>query len=812
MKTPINWLNDFTPLTGIQVKTIADKITLTGSKVESIEVTGSEISKVITGRITDITKHPDADKLVICTIDAGDRELQIVTGAKNVSAGDIVPVALDGATLANGLKIKTGKLRGVVSEGMLCSIEELGYTSDDFPDASKDGIYILPPQTPVQQDILSVLGLGESIIDFEITSNRPDCFSIEGLAREIAITMDLPFVPLFSTVKGNSDFSMKSLLDVKISDTDLCQRYIARAIRNIKIGPSPKWMVSRLRDAGIRSINNIVDITNYVMIELGQPMHGFDYSDIHGKAINIRRAKDNEAMKTLDSVPHTLDSSMLVIADAEKPIAMAGIMGGENSEIKDQTKMIILESATFYGINIRLTAKKLGVRTESSSRFEKGLDPVNAKRAMDRACELIEQLDCGEVSSDEIDIYPVKTGVTRIEFRYDKINDFLGTSISRDEMINILRKIECVIVIDKDKTLKEDTYFIEVPTFRPDLVHEVDIAEEIARFYGYNNIEPTLLSGKSTTLGGLNKYQKQKEKLSQIMRSNGFYEACTYSFTSPKIFDKLCISDDDSLRNVVTIANPLGEDFSIMRTTLLGSLLDIASLNWNRGVDDIKIYEIAKVYLPDIDGENELPSEKDTLGAVYFAEKDRYETAESFYGLKGVVEEIIRQAGVEKPKYVPCSGNPSFHPFRTMQILDGESEIGIFGYIHPDVAENMSAPAETVVFMLDLGSLLPDDEKIKCFKPLPKFPSMTRDLSLIIDKNVTVAVMKSTIKKYGGRYLESVEFFDVYSGKQIAEDKKSVSFKLVYRSSEGTLTDDILVKDQNRLLEKLKSELNANLR
>ena len=806
MKAPINWLNDFTPVKGIEIKTIADSMTLSGSKVEGVETTGQEITRVVTGRILEITKHPDADKLVVCRIDVGDRELQIVTGAKNVSAGDIVPVALDGSTLADNLKIKTGKLRGVVSEGMLCSIEELGYTSADFPDACEDGIYILPSDTPIQQDILSVLGLGDSIIDFEITSNRPDCLSIEGLARETAITLDLPFTPVDPKVKGMPGFYTRDLIRIDIREPLLCKRYIARSVRNIRIAPSPQWMVSRLRDAGVRSINNIVDITNYVMLELGQPMHAFDYEDLHDRTIWIRRASKGEKMTTLDKTVHTLDESVLVIADAHKPVALAGIMGGENSEIKETTKTIIFESATFDGINVRLTAKKLGLRTESSSRFEKGLDTNNAKRAIDRACELIEILECGEVSEDEIDLYPKVKEISRIAFRPDWINRFLGTEIPEETMIGILQKLECRLVTENGKR------FWEIPGFRPDLEQEVDLSEEVARFYGYNRIPPTLLSGKSTTLGGLNAYQKQKETISAVMRSCGFYEACTYSFTSPSIFDKLCVPVNDPLRDAVTIINPLGEDYSVMRTTMLGSLLEIASTNWNRGVDTFKIFEIAKVYIKKDHEVNELPYERDTLGVVYFSEDDKYETAESFFAVKGIAEELMKTIGVPSPAFQSCTDHPSFHPGRTSKILDGDREIGIMGFIHPDVAQRMNAPVETIVLMMDLEAALTNASSKKSFSQLPKFPSMTRDLALVIDRAIPIATVDACIVKFGGQYLESVKLFDIYTGKQIDESKKSVAYKLVFRSQEGTLTDEIVNKAQTRLLNKLSSELNATLR
>ncbi len=806
MKAPILWINDFTSVSGINVKILSDKMTLSGSKVEGIEITGDEISNVVTGKIIEISKHPDADKLVVCKIDIKEKMLQIVTGAKNVKVGDIVPVALDGATLAKDVKIETGKLRGVISEGMLCSIEEIGYTKEDFPDALEDGIYILPDDTKINQDILKVLGLGQAIIDFEITSNRPDCFSIEGLAREVAVTMDLTFTALNPKVIGTDGFSVNDLIKIENISPNLCKRYMARAVKNVKIAPSPDWMVSRLRDAGLRSINNIVDITNYVMIELGQPMHAFDYEDLHDKSITIRNATNGETIVTLDEISHILNDNMLVIADAHKPVAMAGIMGGENSQIKASTKTIIFESANFEGINVRLTAKKLGMRTESSSRFEKGLDVFNAKRAIDRACELIEILDCGEVSFDEIDIFPQIPKAIRIEFRPDKINSFLGTNISKEQMIEILEKLECKF------ENKEATIYCEVPSFRPDLEEEVDLAEEVARFYGYNNIEPTLLSGKSTTLGGLTPYQKQKVLLSEIMQANGFFEACTYSFMSPKMFENLCLPENDTLRNAITIMNPLGEDFSVMRTTMLGSLLEIASTNWNRDVDYVKIFEIAKIYIPDINKKDTLPTEKDTLGCVYYVKNDSFDKSESFYKVKGIAQEIIRKFKVSDVKFEPLTNSPSFHPGRSLRIVTGEIEIGVLGYPHPDVAQNMNAPYETVVLMIDIESLLLKATMKRVYSPLPKFPPMTRDLALIMDTKTPIGSIEEIIKEVGGKYLESVKLFDIYTGKQIADDKKSVAYQLVFRSSEGTLTDDIVNMSVNVLLEKLKDKFNAVLR
>ncbi len=812
MKAPIKWLNNFTPIENIDTAQISHEVTMTGSKVEGVLVTGQDIKNVVVGQITDISKHPNADKLSICKVNIStapsqlDKSIQIVTGATNVKIGDKVPVALDGAELAGGVKIKTGELRGVSSEGMLCSVNELGFTKDDFNGAAEDGIFILSQDASIGVDIVKFLGLGQTIIDFEITSNRPDCLSIEGLAREIAITMNLPFKPLVPHVKTNSNFSLKNMIDVEITAPDLCRRYMARVIRNVKIGSSPDWMVANLRAANVRSINNIVDITNYVMLELGQPMHAFDYDLLEDKKIIVRRAIDGEVLTTLDETKKILDNTMLVIADRQKAVGLAGIMGGENSQITADTRTIVFESANFEGINTRLTAKKLGMRTESSSRFEKGLDPENAKRAIDRACELVQLLGCGEVSDDEIDIYPTKLTSPRIEFRPSRINSFLGTEISEDIMLDILSKIGCDVIIDNN------IKYIQPPSFRADLEDEVDLSEEIARFYGYNNITPTLLSGKSTTLGGLSKTQKQKELISSVMRSSGYYEACTYSFISPKAFDRICLSNDDVLRNAVVVSNPLGEDFSLMRTTMLPSLLDIASLNKKRGVNDFKIFELARIYSPNTINSDELPIETEILGAVLCCTNDDDKSTDSFFAAKGSVEELLRQLGFSNVTFTSCKDNPSFHPGKTAKVYNGDIEIGIIGCIHPDVAKINEAPLNTVVIMLDAGVLTKSTVRVKKYKQLPKFPSITRDLSIIADKNIFSSAINEVIEKFAGQYLESIKLFDVYTGKQIDQNKKSISYQLVFRSNSGTLTDDIINPEIEKIIRALSSELSATLR
>ncbi len=798
MKTPLNWLNDFVEVGDINPEIIAHEVTMTGTKSEGILHPGKDIKNVVTGRIESIIKHPDADKLVVCKVNSGNRVLNIVTGADNIKEGDIVPVALDGAILAGNLKIKSGQLRGVQSEGMLCSIQELGFSAEEFPDAHPNGIYILDSKVPVGEDILKALDLGKPVIDFEITSNRPDCLSIEGIAREIAITMNLDFKEIHPKVTGISDFSINDYLRVEIKDPDLCYRYVARMVKNIKIQKSPGWMISRLRQCGIKPINNIVDITNYVMLELGQPMHAFDYKNISGGKIVVRRSDNEEIMTTLDDVKHELTKDMLVIADQETPSALAGIMGGKNSQINPDTEMIVFESANFNGINIRLTAKKLGMRTESSSRFEKSLDPENAKRAIDRACELIELLGCGEVSYNEIDVYPGKFKDNLIEFRPNKINSFLGTEISSTKMTEILEKIGC------KKIVKNEIELFQIPSFRADIEQEVDICEEIARFYGYNNIVPTLLSGKSTTLGGLNKVQKQRACISGFLRSRGYYEACTYSFIGKKSFDKILLPESDPLRKAVTIFNPLGEDFSLMRTTMLPSLIQSAALNFSRGTLDFKIFEIAKVYIPKSDINNELPNEREIIAGIYSFENVNTDSHNPFLEIKGEISSMLGNLELIKNlEYVQCKNNPSFHPGRTANIYSNELYIGIIGFIHPDLAKLCEISQNTIVFMLEFDNIRKMQEVKNSFLPLPKYPEISRDLAIIVAKETPAGEVEKTICENAGELLESIRLFDVFTGKQIEDNKKSLAYNLVFRSKNSTLTD----KEINPFIDNILNEL-----
>jgi phenylalanyl-tRNA synthetase beta chain len=806
MKIPLLWMNDFLeePLT--DAKDIADKLTMTGSKVEGVVRTGDGIDNVVTGRIVSITRHPNADKLSVCRVDVGSDELQIVTGATNIAVNAIVPIARNESTLANGVRITTGELRGVRSEGMMCSIQELGYDNFFFPDASADGIYLLPEETGIGLDILEVLRLGDAVIDFEITSNRPDCLSVEGIAREAAVTAGVGFLAATPRVQGTPGYSIKDILTVDVREPARCRRYVARSVRNVRIGPSPRWMSSRLRDANVRPINNIVDITNYVMLELGQPMHAFDHRTLGDGTIVVRNAENGETLTTLDGAKHSLDEDMLVIADRHRPVGLAGIMGGENSQIMDDTSMIVFESANFEGINIRRSAKKLGVRTESSSRFEKGLDPENALRAIDRACELVELLDCGEVSEDWIDVYRNPLIRPQIPFRPAWLNSFLGTAIPEQQMLRILTDLGCVI------QEMGDCKVCIPPSYRPDLEQEVDLSEEIARFFGYNNIAPTLLSGKSTTLGGLNHRQKQKELVSSVMRSSGYFEACTYSFLSPKTFDQLCLPAGHALRNAIVISNPLGEDYSVMRTTMLSSMLEIARTNLSRGAAKFDIYEIAKVYIPDPQGPAVLPDERDILTAVSFCDTDAFAQAETLLRLKGVLCEALRVSGVRNISFAPCTDNPSFHPGRTMNVYADDRMIGVVGSIHPSVAANTETDARVTILMLDMACAYEADGQKKTFRPLPRFPAVTRDLALVVDRSLPVAVLEKIIRDNTGGILESCRLFDVYTGKQISETKKSVAYKLVFRAPDRTLSEEAIQPILTGLLKRLSEDVDAVLR
>jgi len=795
MKVPLSWLKDYVDIE-VGTKEFANAMTMSGSKVEGIEVQGEEISKVVVGRIVSLEKHPNADKLLVSKVDVGNEIIQVVTGAKNVKVGDYVPVALHGATLPGGVKITKGKLRGVESNGMMCSIQELNLTKDDFPEAAEDGIFILEEGLPLGKDIKEVLGLNETVLEFEITSNRPDCLSVLGIAREASATLKSKFKKPEIKVKEEGDEAHK-YASVEIQAPDLCKRYAARIIKDVKIMPSPKWMRDRLRAAGVRPINNIVDITNYVMLELGQPMHAFDLEYLDDRKIVVRRAFDGEVIKTLDDQDRKLDSSMLMIADGKKAVAVAGVMGGANSEITENTKTILFESANFDGISVRLTAKKLGMRTEASSRFEKGLDVENVITALDRAAQLVEELGAGTVCKGIIDCYPEKYEQRTVAFSPERINALLGTSISKDEMVEIFARLELEV--------DEENMVVKVPSFRSDIEREADLAEEVARFYGYNNIKATLLEGKATTVGRKTYKQRIEDIVINTMLCCGLYETYTYSFTSPKVFDMMRLPKDSELRRAVVISNPLGEDYSVMRTTTIPDMLRCLSTNYNRRVEEAKLFEFSYVYLPVENDITQLPEEKRTLTVGMYGNLD-------FYDLKGIIEELMAVLGIDKCEYIPEKNNPAFHPGRTANLVVNGEIIGTIGQIHPEVAKKFECPDETYIGIVDFMSLVKNSSLSSEYKPLPKYPAVTRDIAMLVKDEIMVKQIEDIIRQSSGKILEEIKLFDVYKGKQVPEGMKSVAYSITFRAEDRTLTDDDVNKVMDKILNNLKEKLGAQLR
>jgi len=794
MKAPLKWLNDYVDI-DVSPKEFSDAMTLSGSKVEAIEVQGEEISKVVVGKIISIEKHANADKLQVTKVDVGNEIIQIVTGATNIKLNDCVPIALVGATLTGGIKIAKGKLRGVESNGMMCSIEELGLTRDDFPEAPEHGIYILEPGVELGKDVKEVMGINETSIEFEITSNRPDCLSIIGLAREAAVTLKKEFKKPQVKVLEEGD-QAKDYVSVEIKEPDLCPRYAARVVKDVKIGPSPNWMKERLRAAGVRPINNIVDITNYVMLEYGQPMHAFDLKDVQGNKIIVRRANEGETLKTLDDQERNLDTSMLVIADENRAIAVAGVMGGANSEISDNAKAILFESANFNGTSVRLTAKKIGLRTEASGRYEKGLDVENVIPAVERAVQLVEELGAGTVCKGIVDCYAKKPQQVTLSLRPDKINTFLGTDISKAEMVGILKDLEFEI--------DESTDTVKVPSFRPDVEREADLAEEIARFYGYNNIEATLLSGQAT-LGQKTYKQSIEDLVKDTMISCGLYEAFTYSFTSPKDYDKLNLPQDSSLRNAVVISNPLGEDYSVMRTTTIADMLKVISTNYNRRIEEARLFEMSFVYLPESLPIKELPKEKPILTLGMYGKTD-------FYELKGTLEELLLRLGIKEYEFAPVKDNPTFHPGRTAGLMIKGEYAGTIGEVHPAVSEKFECPERTYVGVVEVESLVKNAALESQYKPLPKFPAVSRDIAMLVKDEILVKQIEDIIKQRAGKILEEIKLFDVYKGKQVPEGMKSVAYSITFRASDRTLTDDEVGKAMTKILDGLKNNIEAQLR
>lgn len=800
MNTSLNWIKAMVPGLDVTDQEFRDAMTLSGTKVENFTAFDKNLEKIVVGQIESVEKHPDADKLVICQVNVGSETVQIVTGAPNIpvgSSGQKVPVVLDGGRVAgghdggalpeDGIKIKKGKLRGVESFGMMCAIEELGSSREFYPDAPENGIYILGDDAQVGEDAVHYLGLDDTVFEYEITNNRVDCYSIIGIAREAAATFRKPFTPPVVTETGNAE-DINDYVKVDVEATDLCSRYTARLVKNIKLAPSPKWMQRRLASAGIRPINNIVDITNYVMEEYGQPMHAYDYDTLADGKIVVRRAKDGEKFMTLDGQERTLDSDMLMICDGEKAVGLAGIMGGENSKITDDVKTMLFEAATFDGTNIRKATKRLGLRTDASGKFEKGLDPENALAAMNRACQLIEELGAGEIVGGVVDVYPKKKERVRVPFEPERINALLGTNVSVEEMLGYFKMLE----LDYDEAKQE----LIIPTFRQDLLRTADIAEEVARFFGYANIPITLPHGAST-MGKISFKQRVEDVAGEIAQFCGFSQAMTYSFESPKVFDKLKLAADAEERKTVVISNPLGEDFSIMRTMPLNGMLTSLATNYNRRNKDVKLYELAKIYVP-VQGE-ELPDERVQFTLGFYGDGD-------FFTMKGVVEEFLEKIGMNvRPEYDPEAGKAFLHPGRQAKILYKDTVIGYLGEVHPDVADTYGLGDRTYVAVLDLPEILPFASFDRKYEGIAKFPAVTRDISMVMPKTVLVGEVEKIIEKRGGKLLEKYNLFDIYEGAQIKEGFKSVAYTISFRAKDRTLED----KDIQPIMEKILEDLSG---
>lgn len=792
MKVPMSWFNDYTDISGVSPKEYNSALTMSGSKVEAIENLGANLDRVVSGRINSVTPHPDSDHLVICMVDVGNEVLQIVTGAPNVKDGQIVPVALDGSTLPGDVHIKKGKLRGVESNGMLCSHDEMGITTADLGYEPEYGILILPEDTEIGIEMRDYFGLNEDVVEFEITSNRPDCFSVIGLARETAATFSKPFSVPVPTFTENSE-NINDFVSVEVKNPEKCLRYSARMVKNVKIGPSPKWLANRLRACGVRSINNIVDITNYLLLEYGQPMHAFDLRDLKGGKIVVRDAANGEKIQTLDEQDRVLSANDLVIADGERAVAIAGVMGGFNSEVKEDTTCVVFESATFDGASVRQTAQRCGLRTEASSRYEKGLDANNTVPALERACQLVEMLGCGEIVGGMIDIKGNIKPAVELTLRPEKINTFLGTEIPASDMIKTLTKLGFGV--------NESTMTITAPTFRPDIECEADVAEEVARFYGYDKIPTTLLSGEAT-IGGKTPLQKLRDRINAALIGCGLSEIYTYTFTSPSYFAKLRIPENSELRNTVKITNPLGEDTSIMRTTTIASMLDTLSYNYSHRNENVGLFEIGKVYLPKGDV---LPEEPEKITIGLYGDVD-------FYKLKGIVELMLDSLNINNAEYTAETENPTFHPGRTAELSIGGKACGILGEIHPDVLAAYELGVPCYIAELDLATIFDASNDVTKYKHLPRFPAAERDIALLVDKSVPVAELEKTIKKASGALLDSVKLFDVYEGAQIPDGKKSVAYAIFFRAADRSLTNEEVNKVFTKITKDLEFKNGAVLR
>ena len=788
MKVSREWLEEYVDI-DVSTKELADILTMTGSKVEGVEYKGQNIKNVVIGKILEIEKHPDADKLVVTKVDLGKEIVPIVTGATNVNVGDIIPIAKDGSELPNDVKIKKGMIRGVESCGMMCSLDELELTKDQYPDADENGILILPKELEKElgKDVIDVLDLKEEIIEFEITSNRPDCLCVEGLGRETAVSLNKEFKKM---PKGTVEQSDLEGLTVEITAPDCCYRYVARVIKDVKIEPSPKWMQKRLNACGVRAINNIVDITNYVMLELGQPMHAFDINYIEGKKITVRKAKKEEKITTLDEIERQLDENMLVISDNKRAVAIAGVMGGINSGIQNDTKTVVFESAVFNGGNIRKTALKVGLRTESSARYEKGLSAEMALRVANRAVELAVQIGAGKEVVGAIDVYPTKQEMRQIKLDENRVNALLGTNISKNEMIDILNRLEIKISGD----------MLEIPIFRQDIEGIADIAEEVLRIHGYNTLESTLIKNEST-LGGKNREQKIESEIKNLLVGKGLNEICTYGFISEKDLENVKIEDKNSIK----ILNPLSEDYTIMRTSTIPSMMKALSLNFAKKNKDVSLFEISRIYIDNGNiAKDELPTESNIITIGMYGDTD-------FYNLKGIIENILKSLSIKY--YVSKEENKSsFHPGRTLKFEVGKDELGTLGEIHPIIGQKYDISEKVYLAQINLDKLLIYAKSNKKYSPIPKYPTIERDLSIVVNEDIQVADIEKIIKKCGKKILEQIKLFDVYRNDSLGENKKSIAYSLSFRSSEKTLTDDEISGTINEIVKNLENEFGATLR
>lgn len=799
MNTALSWIKAYVPELECEDQEYCDAMTLTGTKVENYERLDKNLEKIVIGQIEKIERHPDADKLIVCQVNIGTEVIQIVTGAPNVKEGDKVPVVLNGGKVAGGhdggplpeegIRIKAGKLRGIESNGMMCSIEELGSDRNMYPEAPELGIYIFPDDAKVGADAVEALGMRDTVFEYEITSNRVDCYSVLGIAREAAATFRKPFVPPVVEVKDNGE-NVNDYISVEVKDPDLCSRYCARVCTNIRIAPSPEWMQRRLRASGIRPINNLVDITNYVMEEYGQPMHAFDLDTIAGHKIIVRRAADGDEFQTLDEQIRKLDKDILMICDAEKEIGIAGIMGGENSKITDNVKTVMFEAATFNGPNIRKSAKRLGLRTDASGKFEKGLDPHNAEDAINRACQLIQELGCGDVVGGMVDICQPMKDKARIKFEPDRINDLLGTDVSVTDMMAIFKMLE----IEYDEKTNE----LIAPTYRQDLGCCADIAEEVARFFGYDKIPSTLPTGAATT-GKLSFKLRIEQKARDIAEYCGFSQGMTYSFESPKVFDKLLLPADSPLRKTVVIANPLGEDFSIMRTISLNGMLTSLATNYNRRNKDVRLYELGNIYLPEQFPLTELPDERMQFTLGMYGEGD-------FFTMKGVVEEFFDAIGLnQKIVYNPEAGKPFLHPGRQADIEYAGKTVGYLGEVHPRVCDSYEIGTRAYIAVLDMPLIVEEATFDRKYEGIAKYPAVSRDISMVVPKNILAGQIEAMIEQRGGKLLESCKLFDIYEGEQIKEGYKSVAYSVSFRAKDRTLEEGDVTAAMKKILNGLES-------